>query len=275
MGSIKKGQKPRPQSGAPSRAASPSRKATVALPAEGLALSPEPAPTPPGFVPVGTPGALREEAAALAVAVLVCLGITLVACLMALTEDAAPLVFEAQHLVLLFTIGPLVLALLAAAFGFALRKRFVVHGSGVVLITGASTGIGRDAAIALAASEEGSNLTIFGGVRSAADGVALSRASGGSVRPLVLDVTSHKDVLAAVATLTSTGLPIVSLVPPPCPWAPPALGALACFSLYDFYNDSGRRGANHPSLYHTAPPHLQRPSLTRPPSPPAASRLGL
>jgi NAD(P)-dependent dehydrogenase (short-subunit alcohol dehydrogenase family) len=63
-----------------------------------------------------------------------------------------------------------------------------------VLITGASTGIGRATALGLAAS----GWTVLAGVRKAADGEALSAAGGERVLPLELDVTDQAQIEGAV-----------------------------------------------------------------------------
>jgi NAD(P)-dependent dehydrogenase (short-subunit alcohol dehydrogenase family) len=63
-----------------------------------------------------------------------------------------------------------------------------------VLITGASTGIGRATALGLAAS----GWTVLAGVRKAADGEALSAAGGERVLALELDVTDQAQIDGAV-----------------------------------------------------------------------------
>ncbi len=62
-----------------------------------------------------------------------------------------------------------------------------------VLITGASTGIGRATALRLAAS----GWTVLAGVRKAADGEALTAAGGVRVLPVELDVTDAAQIDAA------------------------------------------------------------------------------
>ncbi|MEX1250239.1 MAG: SDR family NAD(P)-dependent oxidoreductase [Hyphomonas sp.] len=67
-----------------------------------------------------------------------------------------------------------------------------------VLITGASTGIGHAAAHHL--SEQG--FTVFAGVRSESDGIALKDGAAGDLRPIILDVTRPEQVAAAVAAIS-------------------------------------------------------------------------
>lgn len=66
-----------------------------------------------------------------------------------------------------------------------------------VLVTGASTGIGRAAAHHLAAE----GFTVFAGVRSESDGMSLRDGAQGDLRPIILDVTRSEQVDAAVATI--------------------------------------------------------------------------
>jgi NAD(P)-dependent dehydrogenase (short-subunit alcohol dehydrogenase family) len=71
-----------------------------------------------------------------------------------------------------------------------------------VLITGASTGIGRATALRLA----GSGWTVLAGVRRGEDGAALVAAGGARIVPVVLDVTDPAQIeraVARVAELTS------------------------------------------------------------------------
>lgn len=62
-----------------------------------------------------------------------------------------------------------------------------------VVITGASTGIGRECALYLAAQ----GWRVFGGVRRQADASALQRDSGGGIQPLMLDVTNAQTIAVA------------------------------------------------------------------------------
>ena len=91
----------------------------------------------------------------------------------------------------------------------ATRAEFEVHTRGIVLVTGASSGIGRDACLHLAATTE---LTLFCTVRTAQGGEALLEASKGKVSPIILDVTKPEQIEAAVRALEATGIPFVGLV---------------------------------------------------------------
>jgi NAD(P)-dependent dehydrogenase (short-subunit alcohol dehydrogenase family) len=70
-----------------------------------------------------------------------------------------------------------------------------------ILITGASTGIGRATALRLA----GSGWTVLAGVRRAKDGDALVAAGGELVVPLTLDVTDAAQIAAAVEQVGAHG----------------------------------------------------------------------
>lgn len=64
---------------------------------------------------------------------------------------------------------------------------------GAIVISGASTGIGRAAALHLA----GSGFTVFAGVRKDEDGRSLVADADGDLRPLRLDVTDAKEIKIA------------------------------------------------------------------------------
>jgi NAD(P)-dependent dehydrogenase (short-subunit alcohol dehydrogenase family) len=66
-----------------------------------------------------------------------------------------------------------------------------------MLVTGASSGIGRATALHLAAS----GYHVFAGVRKPADGMALAEAAAGELTPLLLDVTDTQQITAAVKTI--------------------------------------------------------------------------
>lgn len=70
-----------------------------------------------------------------------------------------------------------------------------------VLVSGASTGIGRSTALLLA--ENG--MTVYAGVRKSEDGVELAEASTGDLRPIQLDVTKPAEIESAVNQISDEG----------------------------------------------------------------------
>ena len=78
-----------------------------------------------------------------------------------------------------------------------------------VLVTGASTGIGK--ACALFLSRKG--FSVFAGVRNSSDGNALMEETSGNISPLLLDVTDDNSINAAVNKISdSTGKKLFSLI---------------------------------------------------------------
>ena len=67
-----------------------------------------------------------------------------------------------------------------------------------ILITGASTGIGRACAIDLARL----GFDVFAGVRKQSDGVALEAEANGKIHPVIIDVTDAATIAAAIAHIT-------------------------------------------------------------------------
>ena len=94
--------------------------------------------------------------------------------------------------------------------GFTLDPIVPIPTSGIILITGASTGIGRAAAEALARRAPG--LTIFAGIRRAVDEASILAASVPNLQPIFLDVSDVASVAHAVAKLNAMDAPIVGLV---------------------------------------------------------------
>ena len=77
-----------------------------------------------------------------------------------------------------------------------------------VLVTGASTGIGRATALLL----DSHGFTVFAGVRKKADAESLAAAASDRLVPLMIDVIDAKQVAAAAAVISESGLPLVGLV---------------------------------------------------------------
>jgi NAD(P)-dependent dehydrogenase (short-subunit alcohol dehydrogenase family) len=69
-----------------------------------------------------------------------------------------------------------------------------------VLITGASTGVGRAAALRM----DGEGWKVFAGVRSEQDEEMLRRSSSGRLVPLRLDITSPEQIAGAVDRVSAT-----------------------------------------------------------------------
>ena len=93
-----------------------------------------------------------------------------------------------------------------------LAPSYPVHPGGVVLITGASTGIGRDAAAAL----HSAGYTVFASVRRQSDADGLKSEFGDRMHPIILDVTSASDIKSSLGTiqefLSTSRLPFAALV---------------------------------------------------------------
>jgi hypothetical protein len=108
-----------------------------------------------------------------------------------------------------------VAVLLAFALGlinYIITPSFVVHRSGVVVITGASTGIGRSSAIKLATL----GFTVVAGVRKDSDGKDILKSVEGSpyatfIKPIIIDVTNSATLDAAVVASQGFG-PVVAVV---------------------------------------------------------------
>jgi NAD(P)-dependent dehydrogenase (short-subunit alcohol dehydrogenase family) len=86
---------------------------------------------------------------------------------------------------------------------------YPVHSSGSIVITGASSGIGRSVAKVLARDH---GYDVFAGVRSAKDFESIKAEGIKGLHPLFLDVTKPEQVTAAVAEVKKFGKPLVALV---------------------------------------------------------------
>ena len=85
-----------------------------------------------------------------------------------------------------------------------------VHASGVVIVSGASTGIGRDAAVWLARRHAG--LVVLAGVRRREDAESVRGEGLANLKPVELDVTRASSVSAALRAAEQEGLPLVAVV---------------------------------------------------------------
>jgi NAD(P)-dependent dehydrogenase (short-subunit alcohol dehydrogenase family) len=92
-----------------------------------------------------------------------------------------------------------------------LQKEYTVQ-TGIVVISGASSGIGQHAAIHLA----GNGYTVFAGVRKEADADFIRNLQIKGLYPVLLDVTKHDSCVSALDTVKQfsreNGMPIVGLV---------------------------------------------------------------
>ena len=98
-------------------------------------------------------------------------------------------------------------AIFSALLFLSERRSYPTHASGAILVTGASSGIGRDAALSLDAL----GYIVYAGVRKESDADSL-RAERASLRPLILDVTKEDHCAAAAKQIAADKLPFVGLV---------------------------------------------------------------
>lgn len=89
------------------------------------------------------------------------------------------------------------------------QKTYHVHKDGIVLITGASTGIGRHAAEYLA---DHTNFTVYAGVRKERDINDILSLNKPNLIPILLDVTSKESIEAAIKVIQASSKPFVALV---------------------------------------------------------------
>lgn len=91
-----------------------------------------------------------------------------------------------------------------------LNPSYPIHARGTVLITGASTGIGRHAAVHLATTRPA--LTVLAGVRKPADAASVLQEGLSNLRPILLDVTDAASIASAAAALAQSAEPLIGLV---------------------------------------------------------------
>lgn len=93
-------------------------------------------------------------------------------------------------------------------------KTYTVHQSGIVVITGASTGIGRHAAEHLAQKHK--SYLVLAGVRRASDAESIKDMGISNLQPIIVDVTDHNSIVRAVdevkALIEKTTLPLIAVV---------------------------------------------------------------
>lgn len=109
-------------------------------------------------------------------------------------------------------LGPLALVALYQAAHFATRKEYKSLDAGGILITGASSGIGRHAAVSLAKR----GFLVYAGVRKQSDADSIVAEGVSGLAPIILDVAKPDTVDAAFeaiqSQLAAKSLPFVALV---------------------------------------------------------------
>lgn len=113
------------------------------------------------------------------------------------------------------TIGCILISIISCLFFFIYpRKKFIVHKKGIILITGASTGIGRHAAEYLA--NKYSTYLILAGVRKISDANEIKAMNIKNFEPFMIDITDHESCVNAIANLKEimkkNNLPFIALV---------------------------------------------------------------
>lgn len=97
------------------------------------------------------------------------------------------------------TIFALVVFIATAVALLGQIKTYPVHETGGILVTGASSGIGRHAALHLAKHH---GYTVYAGVRKEKDAQSIRDEGVKSLKPVILDVTKEDDVNTAVRFIT-------------------------------------------------------------------------
>jgi NAD(P)-dependent dehydrogenase (short-subunit alcohol dehydrogenase family) len=90
-----------------------------------------------------------------------------------------------------------VLAILFILYTYCTNVEFDVHTSGIVIITGAGSGLGKHSAEHL--SQRG--FTVFAGVRKQTDFDTIAAKNDPNLQPLLLDVSKHASCVAAIDTV--------------------------------------------------------------------------
>ena len=107
-----------------------------------------------------------------------------------------------------------VIASVIGYFSLFGSKTYTVHQSGIVVITGASTGIGRHAAEHLA--QKYKSYLVLAGVRRASDAESIRDMGISNLQPIIVDVTDHDSVVRAVdevkALIEKTALSLIAVV---------------------------------------------------------------
>lgn len=113
---------------------------------------------------------------------------------------------------LLYIIIPIVATLIVYFGEIATKYKSIT--TGYVLITGASTGIGRHAAEFIASKHP--NITILAGVRKESDADSIRSVNLPNLKPIIVDVAQHDSCVRAFDEIknlvTTTGIPFVGLV---------------------------------------------------------------
>lgn len=96
---------------------------------------------------------------------------------------------------------------------YYIRPQYTVHKSGLVFITGASSGIGQSLAVALA--KEG--FTVLAGVRKDTDAKHIIGDTAGFpyahlIKPIIVDVTQASSLDSALEATKKIGMPLVGVV---------------------------------------------------------------
>jgi short-subunit dehydrogenase len=115
-----------------------------------------------------------------------------------------------KFLRVLCCIVPLFPFILSFIISFIFDQRFKSHSTGLVVVTGASSGIGEHAAGAISMQTD---FTVYAGVRKEADADRL-RKKYPNIRTVILDVTSSQSISDAVDTVVTknSNIPLIALV---------------------------------------------------------------